>query len=544
VAANPSGRDLGGSASLPMRASPTRVPPSFRGVVHTEEAASRKASLVSGPFEATPDLYVLPADRDDLSLLVRWAAERRIPLVPRGSGTGMPGGNLGPGVVVDLSSLSDRGPVDQDRRTIRVGAGVVADRIQEVAMESGLRLPALPASSRWCSAGGMAANNAAGPRSFRHGAFHRWVVGAEGIDAWGEPFRVTSERHAPERDPDSGEGRDPAELPGPFRSLEGILPLDGDGRIPGWPRVRKNASGYALDRYLPDLDPVQLLVGSEGTLAFMTHLELKLAPAPAERGLVVLPADGPTELVAIAREARRSGAVTCEFLGRRLLEMTALSGDPEVGSLATGAYALLLLEVEGSSDEVEEEIRRLRTLTGTPRASIGTTDRGTMARLWKLRHRASPIIAREADRGRISTQFIEDSVVPPALLGEYLEGIDEILEGHRFDAVVFGHAGDGNVHVNPLVDVASSDWKDRMRRTLDETARLVRALGGTLSGEHGDGRLRAPLLASIWPEACLDAFRTVKDAFDPVGILNPGVILPLPGQDPLDHLRPRPRSFP
>lgn len=133
-------------------------------------------------------------------------------------------------------------------------------------------------------------------------------------------------------------------------------------------------------------------------------------------------------------------------------------------------------------------------------------------------------------------QFIEDSVVPPGRLPEYLAGLSSILAEARLEAVVFGHAGDGNVHVNPLVPTGDEDWRDRVRQVLEGVAGLVASLGGTLSGEHGDGRIRAPYLDRIWGPGSVAAFKETKGLLDPDGIFNPGVILPLPGQDPLEGL--------
>jgi len=466
----------------------------------------------------------------------------------------MPGGNLGSGAVVDLvPAFSTLGPVNPDRRTIRVGAGTVMDRIQQEAGRFGLRLPAVPASSPWCTAGGVVANNAAGPRSFAHGPIRPRVAALEGVDARGEPFLLSSpgahggEPPSPGRR--SGHGTPSSGLEERIRSLvpelSSTLAFDPDEGIPGWPRVRKNSSGYALDHLLAQGDPLQLLIGSEGTLSVVTHVELRLEPVPEARGLALVSVPGPAQLEVLCRGARRTGAVTCDFLGRRLLELCRLDQDPELEPLGTGTYALVLLEVEGSAAEVQGHLQSLKDLAAEGSWPIlTTTDPDALERLWSLRHRASPLIAQEASRGRISTQFIEDSVVPPDALATYLEGVDRILADARFDGVIFGHAGDGNVHVNPLVDVESDDWERRVREALDRTVELVRDLGGTLAGEHGDGRLRAPLLSRIWPEPLVHAFRQVKETLDPHGILNPGVILPLPGQDPLEFFLPRPRAFP
>ena len=134
-------------------------------------------------------------------------------------------------------------------------------------------------------------------------------------------------------------------------------------------------------------------------------------------------------------------------------------------------------------------------------------------------------------------QFIEDGVVPVSRLADYIRLLRRVLGAHELPAVIFGHAGDGNLHVNPLVDVTKPGWREEVEAVVDEVTAGIAALGGTMTGEHGDGRLRAPLLERIWGAELVACFRVVKDAFDPAGILNPGVILPLPGQRPLDGIR-------
>ena len=549
-------------------------PAGFRGDWRLGDEAARLARQVSGPFTGTPLAWAAPAGAESLQALLRYAADTGTPLIARGAGTGMPGGNLGPGIIVSMAgsgapSLSPTrrervsaaashaaphaashaashadgflhlGPVEVNPEVedgvggrIRVGAAIPAALVDAQAADHGLTFPPLPSSARWATVGGMVANNAAGARSFGYGAVASWVEAVEGVTADGE--WVVLRRGASS----STAGLSEAVA----RALPSHLPR-------GWPRVRKNSSGYGLDRWLTSGDAVDLAVGSEGTILFVTHVTLRLAPRLPTRGLALVSVPGDAEAGAMARAAEELGASACEFLGRRLLEMMELDQDPELGSLVMGARALFLLEFEGAdADGVHEALSRAdacgRSIAG--RAGIVTVDPGLAERLWALRHRASPLIAEMARQGLHSTQFIEDSVVPPGALGAYLAGVDRILqeEGRGMDAVVFGHAGDGNVHVNPLVDTSDPAWRDRVRDVLTAVAELVAGLGGTLAGEHGDGRLRAPLLDSIWSGEAVRDFRRLKDAFDPAGILNPGVILPLPGQDPLEGLRPGPRGWP
>ncbi len=434
----------------------------------------------------------------------------------------MPGGNVGAGVVVDLTRGFDRmDPVDPDARTVRVGPGVRAGAVDRAARRAGLFLPPLPSSADRCCVGGMVANNAAGARSFRYGATRDWVRSLTVVTADGEILHLEA-------------GDEP---PVAFRDLHRALRPRWSALSDAWPGVRKNASGYALDRFLPSGDPVQLLIGSEGTLGLVTEVKLALAPLPRARAVAVVAMPTPDAFLRGVRAAGELGASACEFLGRRFLELARTGEHPDLGELARDAYALLLYEVEGSPTEVERDLDRLQELAegagGSLRAARTPDER---ERLWEIRHAASPTIARAAAEGRVSMQFVEDSVVPPERLPDYLRRLDRILVDAETDAVVFGHAGDGNVHVNPLVDVERSGWRDRVRTILEETAALVSDLGGTLSGEHGDGRVRAPFLERVWGSTAADAFRRVKETLDPDGILNPGVVIPLVGQDPLEGM--------
>jgi FAD/FMN-containing dehydrogenase len=367
----------------------------------------------------------------------------------------------------------------------------------------------------------MVANNAAGARTFKYGATRDWVQTLEVVTADGNHHQLEGGRSGPPE----------------FTKLHAQLRAElGDG-APEWPSVLKNSSGYALDRFLPEADAVHLIVGSEGTIAVVTSVTLKLAPLPEEQAVALIVVRNLLELPILLEWARDHQASACEFFGRRFLEVASLTDHALVGE---GAEAALLLELDGDPDLVSTEVDSLRRLVrelGLPASiAVSPEDRKN---LWSVRHAASPLIAESARTGLVSTQIIEDSVVPPETLGAYLSGLDNILHSADTDAVIFGHAGDANIHVNPLLDVRRSSWRARARTILNETVTLVADLGGTLSGEHGDGRLRAPFLERIWGPKLFKCFESTKATFDPAGILNPGVIIPRPGQDPLEGLWPQ-----
>ncbi len=502
-------------------------PPGFRGRFITGTSALEPYAGASGILAVLPRAAALPANASDVAKLVRWAAEHRTGLVPRAAGTGMPGGNLGPGVVVDLrESFREVISIDPGRRRACIQPGVTLAQLNQKAERHGLRFPVDPASGDSCTLGGMIANNSAGARSVKYGATRSWVEWLDVILADG-----TRSRLARGRLPEGGSGTKR------FQLVWETLEPDRQEIIRSWPRVRKNSSGYALKELLETGDPVELMVGSEGTLGLIVEAGVRLAPVPAATGTALLEFASLEEAGEAVAALLPLEPAACELMDRTLLEFVRKSGSFPI-PIGEAAEAVLLVDAEGDSENIVQDRlagfeRAASTLARSVTAGIGPEQR---AKLRRLRHATSQLIS-AGSGGRVSMQFIEDGVVPVARLSDYARGLREVLERHRLPAVIFGHAGDGNLHVNPLVNVSQPGWREVVERVLEESCELVARLGGTLSGEHGDGRLRAPLLERIWGREMVARFRAVKEAFDAEGTFNPGVILPQPGQQPLDALR-------
>jgi FAD/FMN-containing dehydrogenase len=504
------------------------VIPGFRGALLRSSGDMQPYAEASGILRALPCGVVVPADADDVAALVAWAARTGTPLVPRAAGTGMPGGNVGPGIAVDLmASFRGVGAVDAEGRTAQVSPGTTLHELNAGAAVHGLHFPVDPSSGARATLGGMIANNSGGSHTVKHGSTRRWIESLDVVLADGS--RVHTRRGETLRDP---------RLAHVLAPVDAMLRVQRDAVIAGWPRVRKNSSGYALREYLESGDAVDLLVGSEGTLALTVGAEVRLAPLAARRGLALLEFETLEDAGAAVETILALGPATCEILDRTFIDLVR-SGDEDPGfPLREGLEAILLVEMECDSvDAVAADLERVRAGVESLAARVSLArDDEEMERFWHVRHAASPMIARLA-QGRVSMQFIEDGVVPVDRLADYIRLLRATLARHALPAVIFGHAGDGNLHVNPLVDVAVEGWRDTLDAVIDEVTAGVRALGGTMTGEHGDGRLRAPLLERIWGAEMVARFRVVKDAFDPLGILNPGVILPLPGQRPLDAIK-------
>ncbi|MBA2670942.1 MAG: FAD-binding oxidoreductase [Gemmatimonadetes bacterium] len=504
------------------------APHAFRGSFDFDEEARTAHGSASGILARLPHAVAAPANSADLALLVRWAAHNGVPLVPRGAGTGMPGGNVGDGVAVDLmAGFSTFVEIEPELQRATVHPGMTLASLNAACEDAGLHLPVDPSSGARCTVGGMIANNSAGAHSVKYGAMRDWVTALDLVLADGSEVRVAR-----------GE---PVEQPALSAILQRLVPHLQTHRsaiLERWPDVRKNSSGYALREYLESGDLLDLIVGSEGTLALITSATVRLAPIPHCRGVALIELTSLEAAAEVILALLPLRPATCEILDRSLLEIVRDAGADADFPLRPGLEAILLVEMEG--DSVGEVGAALRDVVAAVRPAASrvslAVDPEQQERFWSVRHRASPLIA-EQSRGRTSMQFIEDGVVPITALPEYIRLLRGTLARHEMPAVIFGHAGDGNLHVNPLVDTNSPGWADTLETILIEIAEGVARLGGTLAGEHGDGRLRAPLLETIRGAEMVAHFRTVKEAFDPGNILNPGVILPLPGQRPFDALR-------
>lgn len=504
------------------------VPPiGFRGVFRADDDARAVYSEAAGIGRVIPRAVALPADADDLSTLVRWASASGTPLIARGSGSSMPGGAIGDGVIVDLSRWRDMAPVDIATRTIRVAPGVLRGEVDRAAREHGLRFPPDPSSGAFCTIGGMASTNAAGSHSMHFGATRRWVRALGCVFDDGNRAELRRGSPIPKSVPAIARFSRVKEK---LVAAESRAPSVHDGVI-------KESSGFGLAAFVRSSELVDLFVGSEGTLALFVEIELDLAPVAQATSSILGAFASLEEAVVAAGRARTAGAVACELLDRTFLDVAASGGAAR--QVPAGTESALLAEVEaddGNSAEaaarVVEEIFRQAGAT-TVRIAL---DQHAETELWELRHAASPILAR-LDPNLRSMQFVEDCAVPPEKLPAYVRGVREILGANETRGVIFGHAGDSHAHVNALVDVRRQGWRERVDRILDGVTALTSALGGTLAGEHGDGRLRTPLLPRVWSADVLDRFREVKAAFDPKNIFNPGVKVALAGERALDAIK-------
>jgi FAD/FMN-containing dehydrogenase len=490
-------------------------PPAIRGIFRTDRRARAAYAEGAGIFRMLPAAVCVPADREDIASIMHWATLHRVCLVPRGAGSAMGGGNVGDGVILDLTSLPRRIEIDAEHRIARTSASTRLAELNLEADRSGLRLPPDPSSSAWATVGGVVSTNAAGARSVRYGSVRRWVDAVEMVTADGEVVELRRGAAGPA----AALGRFEGEAAPLIRAASSAIAVR-------FPHTRKNSSGYALDDYLASGDPLDLIIGAEGTLGVVTAVEWRLDTIPPARGglrIALRSLDSLTEAVAALLRFDPSAV---ELLDKTFLELVGEKGE-----------AVLLVEIERETAEevrasVTEAAKTLRPLASD--IDTGLTPEAAK-RLWDLRHAASPILAGLPEERR-SLQVIEDACVPVERMSDYVRAVGERSTAHGIPVVIFGHAGDGHIHVNLLPRVTDEGWEAKVALLLDEVTDQVVRLGGTPSGEHGDGRLRAALLPRVYGPEVIALFERVKRSFDPLGILNPGIILPS-GEPPISHLK-------
>jgi FAD/FMN-containing dehydrogenase len=505
--------------------------PGFRGYFREDELARAVYSEAAGIGRAIPAAVAVPVDAEDVVVLVKWAAETGTSLIPRGSGSSMSGGAIGTGVVVDLSRINHLGRIDERDRTVWAEPGVLWSTLDVAARRKGLRFPVDPSSGDFCTLGGMVATNASGAHSLRYGATRAWVNAIDCVFSDGDRAIVTRGEPAPRR----------IEAINRFlRDVHGEI-VASDKRRPIFHLgVRKESSGYAIHDYSTKADLVDLLVGSEGTLAIMVGIQLTLSPLPVATSSVLGSFPSLEEATAAATKAVEAGASACELLDRTFLAYAATgrSADEKFRQRMEGSAAILLAEVEGDSPDAAaagaQRLARAFSESGARDVDVALTSEAEHD-LWELRHAASPILS--ALEHSTSMQFIEDGAVPLPKLPDYVQGVRKALAEREVSGVIFGHAGDAHVHVNPLIDVRQPDWRDKVSGLLEDVVKLTSRLGGTLTGEHGDGRLRTPLLDRVWHKDAIRAFALVKKSFDPTNIFNPGVKVPLPAQKAITDIK-------
>jgi FAD/FMN-containing dehydrogenase/Fe-S oxidoreductase len=457
-------------------------------------------------YRVVPRAVVFPRSADDVLAAAAVCRELAVPLTARGGGTSIAGNSVGPGVVLDLSRhLNQVISIDPEARTAVVQPGVVLDQLQQAAGRHGLRFGPDPSTHSRCTVGGMIGNNSCGAHAMAYGTTAANVVALDALDGAGRRLQIAA-------------GHDPVPGLGAFVA-ERVAPISHE-----FGRFRRQVSGYSLEYLLPShhASLARALTGTEGTCCVVLGATVSLVPVPAATALCVL---GYPDMPAAADAVPGldgQAVLALEGIDARLVDVVrAHRANAAVPALPAGA-AWLFAELGGTS--AAEALAAARSLAAAAGAadSLIVPAGPEAATLWRIREDGAGLGSRTAD-GAPAWPGWEDAAVPPEHLGAYLREFTALLDGYHLDGLLYGHFGDGCVHIR--IDFPLADHPQRLRPFLTEAAQLVAGFGGSISGEHGDGRARSELLPIMYSRAAIDAFAAFKGLFDPDGLLNPGVIV-------------------
>ena len=450
----------------------------FRSFLGTEGVSTDELDLVTYAYDGTrknfpPWVIIWPTTTDQVARVMQIATRERIPVYPRGSGSGLTGGALAieGGILLSFERMNRILEIDTANRTVTAQPGIFLGELKEAVQAKGLFYPPDPASAKVASLGGTLAECAGGLNCVKYGTTKDYVLALEAVLANGDVIRVGS-------------------------------------------RARKSVSGYNL---------LQLLVGSEGTLAIVTEATLRLLPYPPYRCTFLASFDSVEDASNAVLAVLDGPVVPCalEFIDRVSLEcVSAYIGTGEIPIVE----AVLLGEVDGfDEDAVYEDAKRVSAicLQNGARTVRQAQDPEERESLWELRRNLGPSMFLKGP-----FKHNEDIAVPLAESPRMLKEVYDIAAGHGVTAICFGHAGDGNLHVNFMTH---SEDDPAVHSSITEIFQRAVARGGTISGEHGIGITKAEFFPLEWGERETDLMRRVKEVFDPLNILNPGKIFPARG---------------
>ncbi len=453
----------------------SRIIDALKDIVGAKNVSTEKADLICYSYDATqqkfmPDVVVHPGSTEEISRIMKLANAEKIPVFPRGAGSGFTGGSLPTrgGMVLTTERFDQILEIDQENLVAVVQPGVVTEQFQQAVEKVGLFYPPDPASLKFSTLGGNVAECAGGPRCVKYGVTKDYIIG-----------------------------------------LEVVTPT-GDVITTGGPTM-KGVVGYDLTK---------LICGSEGTLAVITKIVIKLLPLPeAKKTMLVLfdSIDGAAQAVSsIVRN--KIIPTTLEFMDGRTIDCVRQATDLQVPD---SARAVLIIEVDGDREFLDKQVAKIAEIIkplGVVETRIAETPAESEA-LWQIRRSVSASL-----RKVNPDKFNEDICVPRSKVPEMIRKIDAIAEQYGIPIVNFGHAGDGNIHVNIMIDKKVEGDMEKAEKAIEAVFKGALELGGTMSGEHGVGIAKAPYIPLEISEAAASYMKTIKKALDPNNILNPGKI--------------------
>jgi FAD/FMN-containing dehydrogenase/Fe-S oxidoreductase len=495
----------------------------IRGSVRTDRVTRELYSTDASPYRVLPVAVLRPEHTDDLHVAVDVCRELGVSMTPRGAGTSFTGQCVGPGLNIDCSLLSSVQWIDAERRVARVAPGARWWELNERAASHGLHFGPDPATKRQCTVGGMTATNSGGTHSIVYGATVDRVYAVEVLFSDGRTARLDASEGFPE---DIAKALDGVR--------ERVAPLLG----PQFSTLARRGSGYQLEHLA---NPARFIAGSEGTLALLTAVEVMLDPLPSERVLAVVAFHDLHAAIGAVPALVETSPCAVEIVSKSMIDIAR--GVPfharAVEAIDPEAGALLFVEYHGF--EPGEAAAGFARMDAALDACAGVRSRerhiepAAQAAMWSVREAGIGALSSVAGGPNLPQAFVEDTVVAVESLPPYIRALDELFARHEMQVVWYGHASTGLVHVRPFLDLSDARDLERLTGLMSAVTALVREWGGDMSGEHGDGLARTQWNERLFGPQIYGELRTIKAAFDPGNLLNPGKVVD--GPRTIDNLR-------
>lgn len=503
------------------------------GEVTTSAEVRRHFATDGSIFTLTPSIVVYPRSENDVRKTTRFAWQlaergRAVPITARGAGTDQSGAAIGEGIILVFPAHMNRIiEFDPKNGLTTVEPGLNYGRLQQTLHTHERFLPPYPASFEYSTLGGAVANNASGEKTVKYGSTRAYVRSLRVVLANGEVIQ-TGRLSKRELNKKLGLSTFEGEL---YRALDNLIE-ENHQLLPKLKlAVTKNSAGYTLNeikRKDGSFDLTPLFVGSQGTLGIITEITFETESFNPETTLFMAEFETLEQAEKAVLELRDlpSRPSSLEMVDSQLLELVDRLNPNQLKGIVSSPFPKVVLLVE-FDDTNERQRKKVTKRTEKILSQYATrfeqeTDPAAQARLWKVRHASASVVAHSEGRVK-AVPIIEDGVVPPEKLSELVHGVYKLFASAKLQAAVWGHAGDGNLHMQPFLDLSEIGDRQKAFRLIDEYYKLVISLGGSTSGEYNDGRLRGPYLEKLYGSELCELFAKVKKVFDPYNTLNPGV---------------------
>lgn len=489
----------------------------IKGDVFTDEIRRYMHSTDGSIFRVEPACVVYPTDRDDVVAAVRFAARYGLSVHSRGAGSGLCGSAVGKGIILDFAKyMNQLVKIDEENKYFICQPGYRFGELEKALGGKPLFFPPDPSSGEYASFGGMYGTNASGAHSVKYGNVSDYIVDAEVVLSDGTIFTFSEIAEL-----------EYSEMTSRFRQLYDLYDENKELIEKSYPEVRYNVNGYNLRGLAKEgkLNLGKFFGGSEGTLGVVTQLKFKLLDKPKHDSLVVAYFDNIVKSAKAVQALMPSKPAGIEVMDKSLLNLARESDEKLREAIPEGMDNVLMIEYDGYTEEevteLAEAARKLIEEQGLAVSSYTAASEEEKEKFWAVRKAAVPILYKLKGRKKILA-LIEDAAVPTDKLVEYFEGLYAILGKHNADFVIYGHIAKGLLHTRPLLDLKDPHDIEMLRILADEVFELVYGLGGVVSGEHGDGRIRTKYIKKQYPEL-YSVFLEAKHIMDQENLLNPDI---------------------